>query len=185
MYRKFVTIAMSMAAMLVSVGVQAASVDFSVTGATVNQGDTLILTVVGSGFDQDADGGSFAATWDSAVLTYVDTTVSAPPWDTAFVSDDAAGAGELTSVFLGASNNAGINFDVAELTFNVIGDPGTSTVVQLAVDFGWFAPGAIEYTDVSYGSALVEVVPIPVPAAAWLFGSALGLLGWVRRRQIA
>ena len=26
---------------------------------------------------------------------------------------------------------------------------------------------------------------IPVPAAAWLFGSALGLLGWVRRRAMA
>lgn len=26
------------------------------------------------------------------------------------------------------------------------------------------------------------IAPIPVPAAAWLFGSALGLLGWMRRR---
>lgn len=26
------------------------------------------------------------------------------------------------------------------------------------------------------------IAPIPVPAAVWLFGSALGLLGWVRRR---
>ena len=24
---------------------------------------------------------------------------------------------------------------------------------------------------------------VPVPASVWLFGSALGLLGWVRRRQ--
>jgi len=26
---------------------------------------------------------------------------------------------------------------------------------------------------------------VPVPAAVWLFGSALGLLGWVRRRTTA
>ena len=25
---------------------------------------------------------------------------------------------------------------------------------------------------------------IPVPAAVWLMGSALGLLGWVRRKQV-
>ncbi len=29
-----------------------------------------------------------------------------------------------------------------------------------------------------------EVSAVPVPAAVWLFGSALGLLGWVRRRAI-
>jgi len=30
--------------------------------------------------------------------------------------------------------------------------------------------------------ATLDSAPIPVPAAVWLFGSALGLLGWVRRR---
>jgi hypothetical protein len=28
-----------------------------------------------------------------------------------------------------------------------------------------------------------SVAPVPVPAAAWLFASALGLLGWARRKQ--
>jgi len=30
--------------------------------------------------------------------------------------------------------------------------------------------------------ATLNSTPIPVPAAVWLFGSALGLLGWARRR---
>jgi hypothetical protein len=31
-------------------------------------------------------------------------------------------------------------------------------------------------------SIMADVAVIPVPAAVWLFGSALGLLGWIRRR---
>ena len=40
------------------------------------------------------------------------------------------------------------------------------------------AAGTIELLVSSDGS----LAPIPVPAAVWLFGSALGLLGWARRR---
>ncbi|MGI9343916.1 MAG: VPLPA-CTERM sorting domain-containing protein [Gammaproteobacteria bacterium] len=36
-------------------------------------------------------------------------------------------------------------------------------------------------TAITAGQALTFTV-VPVPAAAWLFGSALGLLGWARRR---
>ncbi len=32
-------------------------------------------------------------------------------------------------------------------------------------------------------TTLVPSTPVPVPAALWLFGSALGLLGWVRRAR--
>jgi len=39
----------------------------------------------------------------------------------------------------------------------------------------------LDLTDSTAGHYLVQVVP--VPAAAWLFGSALGLLGWIRKSR--
>jgi len=33
-----------------------------------------------------------------------------------------------------------------------------------------------------FDDATFDLAPIPVPAAVWLFGSALGLLGWMRRK---
>lgn|GEM_PF-685467 len=35
----------------------------------------------------------------------------------------------------------------------------------------------------SAGDVGIIVNPVPLPAAAWLFGSAIGLLGWIRRRR--
>lgn len=37
------------------------------------------------------------------------------------------------------------------------------------------------FTD-KFTSSATATTTVPIPAAAWLFGSALGLLGWVRRR---
>jgi hypothetical protein len=62
-----------------------------------------------------------------------------------------------------------------------LGGPGWSNLAL--VSFSWDA-------DVSSGLDIrgldnIIVTAVPIPAAVWLFGSGLGLLGWIRRRKAA
>jgi hypothetical protein len=61
--------------------------------------------------------------------------------------------------------------DDAEAWFHAFGFGGTQVLVKYNPDRAWA---------VLDGNAGV----VPVPASVWLFGSALGLLGWLRRRRV-
>jgi hypothetical protein len=55
----------------------------------------------------------------------------------------------------------------------------------LGLDFtGDYSDQYESTADTLYGTYLVQSSVVPVPAAAWLFGSALGFLGWIKRRNL-
>ncbi|MDJ0929198.1 MAG: hypothetical protein QNJ73_16290 [Gammaproteobacteria bacterium] len=60
---------------------------------------------------------------------------------------------------------------------------GLDAGVQCSLGQVGLVPGAMFTTDVDvFFITIPEAGIIPVPAAVWLFGSALGLLGWLRRK---
>lgn len=152
--------------------------------ANVQPGGSLMLNLVGEDFATAPDAGGFGLSWDPAVLQYVGTTVSNPPWDTETINATSAPAGVLDFVFIGKSTSgAGSDFDIALITFNVIGAIGDTSVLDLGDVFGgvWAAPGGTMLMDVGYEDGQVYVVPIP--AAFWLMLSAIGILGIGARRS--
>ena len=66
-------------------------------------------------------------------------------------------------------------------TFFVPNTGGNNTWDQLS--FGAVQGVKRLVIELNGSGAIDNVTYVPVPAAAWLFGSALGLLGWIRRRR--
>lgn len=150
-----------------------------------NAGDTLTLELRGYDFTLGPDGAAFSLSWDPLVLSYVGSEVANPPWDSAFMSEENAGA--IDYVFLNklTAGDAWNSFAIASFTFNVLGAVGSETIIGIGNpafdDTGFTLPGGT-LVDVNYVNSQVRVVPLP--AAAWMFGFGLaGLLGPMGRRK--
>ena len=143
---------------------------------------TLDVLLTGT-FDTAVEAADFTVNWDPNVLDYTGTVITTPPWDTSFLNDSSTALGMLT-IFLGTSGSPLTVFDIATLSFNVIGADGdVSEIAMAGGPSGWSATGGVN-VPVTYIDGQVTVSAVPVPAAAWLMMSGLlGLVGVARRRS--
>ena len=123
------------------------------------------------------------AATNTASITVGDFTIG---YDASRIGDDRSGFFVKDNVDVGA-----VLFDIGATTaiieaFDEVLVISADLLVSQELSDALNELGLIEFdaSGVDAGMALVvaDASVVPVPAAVWLFGSALGLLGWIRRR---
>ncbi|MDH3647244.1 MAG: hypothetical protein OER80_10755 [Gammaproteobacteria bacterium] len=124
-------------------------------------------TFFGKGIPASTPGPTIDNTLGRVSITYL-TEGDQPPAPT------GTGALAIFGVRAVGSGDTTINFE------NVLLEGTTFELVNVLTPLIETNPVVFDTTSVP---GMVTVAPIPVPAAFWLFGSTLGLLGWLKRRE--
>ena len=161
---------------------QAATISFNNSLQDVNQGDLFSLTVQGSEFP-DLSGGGIDFSFDPSVVQINSIAINT----SVFTFESGAGTldnsiGTLIDTYFNTFTGTGSSFDVMTIGLEAIGLGETSLMMFESSMF----PFADEFggvVDVTYESAVINVSAVPLPAAAWLFGSGLlALVGFIRKK---
>jgi len=188
--------ALSALFMLIS-GANAASISFDMDTYIANPGEQVAINVNFDFTDLPAFGGGFNVIYDANVLQFSSYTqasfsgIGAPqpgasPLGMLSSPGNYLGAGVGSFDFFTGINTAGT---VGTFTFLVLGADGdagcgaTLCLTPVATN-QMVSLGGLDITDDVFANGISAAQVVPVPAAAWLFGSALGLLGWMRRKTM-
>jgi hypothetical protein len=150
------------------------SIAFPVGTTLVIRGETIVIPSSPAGFVLDATQQVTSVNADGQAEFLVEFGAGIAADFSTFT--DIVGPGDCTGSLCALIPILGL--DMNRYRLFVDWDP---TFTNFTADFiGETANNSLVFTTLNSGGVLV-----PVPAAVWLFGSALGLLGWIRKRSLA
>jgi len=141
--------------------------------AEVQAHETNTYTVEISGSGPGVQGGFDVATLDGGVLGLIDAGTQG----TQLVADSTSGLNEVTHDGPKAFSSSTVSW---LFTWTAPGDVGAYDLFGQVVNGNDGQGAGGDFTGMT--TFTVDVVAVPIPAAWVLFGSALGLLGWLRRK---
>ena len=181
-----ITKTLGLLALLGSSAGMAASLIITASTLTPNINDNFTMTITGNA--ENTFTGTMGLAFDATKVQYISGAALAP--FTVYTKNSPANANP--TVFdieaPATQNQGGAYYNVAVLTFKAIGNGLANIVIDDdgGTFTGWFDADTFDYIPATYTQADVCVGGgcnvVPVPAAAWLFVSALGGLAGLRRR---
>ena len=174
----------------------ASSISVSPAASSVDVADgTAVLTILADFTSQPTQGGYTEVSFggDISLTTFPPsawfTGCEGSPSGFCEFSTAAPGAGFTPDTVGGLALSLGDFFGISTaeivgtVTVNLLG-AGLGTISLADNSFGAYLDlGTGNPMTVDYTGADINITAVPVPAAVWMFGSALGLLGFMRRRM--
>jgi hypothetical protein len=125
------------------------------------------------------DSGSFATGANSGVDQYNGSISGPTQFGAGMTALRTTGSGPYAGIF---GNGAPVLFVPEDYVSGSLLAQSTSVYAGETFASLGITPGTYEWILPADSVTLNIGAPVPIPAAAWLFGSALGLLAWTRRK---
>jgi hypothetical protein len=176
---------------ILSLGMAPSSHAASIITAVESGGDVVLTSAAGGSLNLteltfDGQNNRGAAIFASVGLVAIGANALTDDYSGAISGPSNFGAGgffgappSVSGPYLGIQN--GLNVPAGYLSGSILDVSSAVWASQTFATLG-MTPGTYVWTLPSDTVTLNIVSTVPIPAAAWLFGSAIGLLGWMRRK---
>ena len=163
----------------------AATVTLTPSADLLGIGDVFSVTVSVSDFPETV-GITSHVLFDETVVHFTGMRLAGgSPLDLILPPFDDGNTTGITDLFFVLESSDAFpsgNFDAFIIDFITVAE-GETEIGLLGYPLGWIQPDFTFFPDLISINANVNVSDVPVPAAAWLFGSGLiGLVGMARRK---